>query len=106
MQATKDYKSYESTVDEHRYSYLIYGASVGIASTVTRPLMPGDTSTSFFELTITPSTPGSRWINDIPASGPSTKTPFDRPSAMVALVVMIVTLRHPAAGSPVSGSIM
>src|SRR5712671_3806020 len=58
----------------------VYGASVGCANIVRRPSRPDDTSTSFFELTITPSTSGNCSISAIPAFGPMTKTPVDKPS--------------------------
>jgi hypothetical protein len=45
-------------------------------------------------------------MSAIPGFGPRTNTPVDRPSATVALLATIVTLRVPRAGSPVAGSMM
>ena len=76
-------------------------ASVGGANSVSPSrASPDDTSTSFFALTITPSTPGVRSISAIPASGPRMNTPLASASAMTARSVTSVTLRQPRAGSP------
>ncbi len=83
-----------------------HGASVGDPTTISRSFNPDEMSTSFLSVTITPSTPGSRSMSAIPGPGPSTNTPVARPSASVARPVTIVTLRHPRAGSPLSGSRM
>ena len=61
---------------------------------------------SFFDVTITPSTSGSRSMSAIPFSGPRMKTPVERPSATTGLAATIVTLLLSRAGSPVTGSRM
>src|SRR5580765_4868669 len=83
------------------------GASVGGATSDSRSLNRGVINTSFLAVTITASTFGRRRTSAIPFSGPSRNTPVDNPSARTAVVVRIVTLRHPACdGAPVSGSMM
>ena len=48
----------------------------------------------------------ARTLRPSPARGPSTNTPVDNASAMVARSATMVTLRQPRAGSPTSGSRM
>ena len=64
-----------------------YGASVGAATIRTLSLNPDEIRISLRSDTITPSTSGSRSMSAIPASGPMTNTPVERPSAMTARLV-------------------
>src|ERR1700731_1815060 len=59
-------------------AHLRHGASVGGASRTSRSLSPGETSTSFRALTMTPSTWGTRSMSAIPAFGPRMTPPLAR----------------------------
>ena len=85
-----------SSRGEWRGTAIESGASVGGSSTTSRPFSPDETSTSLLVVTITPSTSGSLSISAIPCSGPSTNTPVESPSATVAFLATIVTLRAAA----------